>query len=219
MTNFSISLSPLVLIFSAAFLVPRLVPASSKAESYCDYREALLGGILKRGQTPLSWSEKKPKPPRPQWKVARRRGLEPVLTTLFSIHSKEAIPIFKNRRPPSMILDRFFRCRGFGTASRLNTRLVDAIFAAAAHFEAPRVEVISAFRSPKFNDSLNKKGRNVSVESRHTRGEAIDFRLPKILPEILGEWLWEQFDGGVGTYQADGFIHLDVGPKRKWNGR
>ena len=157
--------------------------------------------------------------PSAMWKVPRRRGLEPVLTTFFSLHTKEAIPVFKYRAPPKSVWEHFFRCRGFGTARSLDSRLIDGILAAAEHFGAPRVEVISAFRTPKFNDLLNKKGRNVSLDSKHTRGEAIDFRMPKIRASVLGEWLWKNFDGGVGIYQADGFVHLDVGPKRRWDGR
>ena len=89
----------------------------------------------------------------------------------------------------------------------------------AEHFKAPRVEIISAFRSEKFNDALSKKGRNVADESRHTKGEAIDFKIPGTKVRQVSAWLWEHFVGGLGTYDRDGFIHIDVGPKRKWWGK
>jgi hypothetical protein len=57
--------------------------------------------------------------------------------------------------------------------------------------------LISAYRSPKFNDSLAKKGRRVAAESRHTRGEAIDFGLTNVNAENLGKWLWDNFEGGL----------------------
>jgi len=150
---------------------------------------------------------------------AKRPGRLDVATTLFSVHSKEALPILKGRAPPDEMLARFFRCRGFGTRHALDPRLLEVILAAAEEFRAARVDVISAYRSPKMNDALAKKGRRVAAESRHTAGEAIDFGLPSIRARRLGEWLWQRWEGGVGIYDKDDFVHLDVGPKRRWNGR
>jgi uncharacterized protein YcbK (DUF882 family) len=156
----------------------------------------------------------------PAWqRTARREGLNPVLTTLFNVHTREALPIFRNARPNPEAIGELFRCRGFAERAEIDPRLVEAIIAAAEEFEAPRVRVISAYRSPKFNDALAKKGRRVAAESRHTRGEAIDFGLSTVEATVLGKWLWERFEGGVGTYAADDFVHIDVGPKRRWDGR
>lgn len=208
-----------LLTVSIPLLHPPAIPDFITIPDYCDYRDTLLRSMTKRGKTPLGWPEKSAKKTITMWPVARRRGLQPVLTTLFSIHSKEAIIVLKHRRPPQWVLNHFFRCRGFAKEQSLDGRLIDGILAAAEHFRAPRVEIISAFRSSKFNDTLSKKGRNVSKESKHTRGEAIDFFIPDVQPTDLGEWLWEQFDGGVGTYAMDGFVHIDVGPKRRWFGK
>jgi uncharacterized protein YcbK (DUF882 family) len=151
--------------------------------------------------------------------AARRGGLNPILTTLFNVHTREALPVFKRQPPPAAVFNEFFRCRGFGVKTEIDRRLIDTILAAAEEFESPRVRIISAFRSPKFNDSLAKKGRRVATESRHTRGEAIDFGLETAKATDVGKWLWDNFDGGVGTYANDDFVHIDVGPKRRWSGR
>ncbi len=151
--------------------------------------------------------------------VARRRGLNPLLTTLFNVHSKEALPIFAKQRPSMRALNELFRCRGFAFVKELDPRLFEAVLAAVREFESPRVNIISAYRSPKFNDSLSKKGRRVAAESRHTRGEAIDFGLTTVNAQELGKWLWDNFEGGVGTYKHDNFVHIDVGPKRRWQGK
>jgi uncharacterized protein YcbK (DUF882 family) len=90
------------------------------------------------------------------------------------------------------------------------------VLAAAIHFNAPRVEIISAYRTPKFNESLQKKGRQVALNSHHTKGEAIDFALPVAQAKQVGDYIWRTFDGGVGIYSVDNFVHIDVGPKRRW---
>lgn len=149
----------------------------------------------------------------------RPLGRREIATTLFNVHTREALPIFEKRLPPAAALARFFRCRGFGSARDLDPRLLEAALAAAAEFEAPRVEIISAYRSPKMNETLGKKGRRVAAESRHTQGQALDFRVTTVPARRVGEWLWESFEGGVGIYDRDDFVHVDVGPKRRWEGR
>lgn len=153
------------------------------------------------------------------WRPAKKQGSRRVSTTLFNVHSKEALPVLDGQLPPIEILDNFFRCRGFGTIHPLEGILVQTAVAAALHFQSPRVEVISGFRSPKFNDSLAKKGRGVAGESNHTRGSAMDFRLTTTEAATVAKWLHENFTGGVGTYVINNFVHIDTGPKRRWNGR
>jgi hypothetical protein len=150
---------------------------------------------------------------------ARRQGRAEIATTLFSVHSKEALPILAGRTPSPELLSFFFRCRGFGYRHALDPRLLDAVLAAAAEFRAPRVEIVSAYRSPKMNETLAKKGRRVASESRHMAGEALDFRLPTAKARRVAEWLWRRFEGGLGIYDRDDFVHIDVGPKRRWAGR
>jgi hypothetical protein len=175
--------------------------------------------LFEEGRTLLSPPLKSAKLFRPDWQPSRRRGRQPMVTTLFNFHSRESIPVLKGNPPPDKVLDEFFRCRGFGSSRRLDPRLLEAVLAAAEHFKAPRAEIISAYRSEKFNDALSKKGRNVADESRHTKGEAIDFSLPGARVRQVSAWLWENFEGGIGTYERDNFIHIDVGPKRRWKGR
>jgi uncharacterized protein YcbK (DUF882 family) len=139
--------------------------------------------------------------------------------TLFNVHTKEAVPVLDGLLPPDDVLSHLFRCRGFGVSHPFDHRLVKALLKAAESFAAQRVEIVSAFRSAKYNDALGKKGRKVALESRHTQGEAIDFRLADVSAVKVGRWLLAHFDGGVGIYAADGFVHIDVGPKRSWRGR
>jgi hypothetical protein len=150
---------------------------------------------------------------------ARNIGLAPLVTTLFNAHLKESLPLFSRPAPLEKTVSRFFRCRGFGFETSMDPRLIKIIMAAAKEFKSQRVTIISAYRSPKFNDTLAKKGRRVALESKHTKGEAVDFRLDTVRAKILGPWLFKHFDGGVGTYVNNDFVHVDVGPKRRWRGR
>jgi hypothetical protein len=147
------------------------------------------------------------------------RGYEQVATTIFSVHEREGVPIFEKGTLPVPALESVFRCRGFGERHPIDPRLVETVLAAAAEFKAKRVNIVSAYRSPKFNDALAKKGRRVASESRHTQGQAIDFSLPDVPVTRLGAWILEHFEGGVGIYARDEFVHIDVGPKRRWKGR
>ena len=148
-----------------------------------------------------------------------RRGVDLPVTTLFNAHTREILPVFENTRIKTELLKHFFRCRGFGETIDMAPELIATIVDAAKEFKAKRVTVISGYRSPKFNDTLAKKGRRVASESKHMKGQAVDFRLDTVEAKELGPWIRARFEGGVGTYRGDNFIHIDVGPKRSWNGR
>ncbi len=120
---------------------------------------------------------------------------------------------------PQPLLDRFFRCHFTNEPTSMDRRLFAALVAAARHFGAPRIEIISGFRSPKYNLILRKKGREVSRRSQHTVGHAIDFRLPGVGVKRLHEWAKSLRLGGVGYYPKSGFIHIDTGRIRQWQGR
>jgi len=150
---------------------------------------------------------------------SKRRGRGKIVTTLYSVHSKEALAIIDKVPPAQDMLNELFRCRGFGKKKTIDPLLLETIIAAAIEFEAERVEIISAYRSPKFNDTLAKKGRRVAVESKHTMGRAIDFRLVGTKTSELSKWIWDNFDGGLGTYRNDNFVHIDTGAKRRWRGK
>lgn len=195
-------------------------PGDEPAEAECRSIEDPLTELLAEDeQCRPGPVEKHPKIyPRDQG-VTRRRGLERVLTTLYNVHTREALPVFEHRRPGADVLGEFFRCRGFAVRAALDPRLIETVLGAAEEFDSRRVRIVSAFRSPKFNDALAKKGRRVAQESKHTRGEAIDFGLAGVKAAAIGKWLWDSFEGGVGTYPDDDFVHIDVGPKRRWTGR
>jgi uncharacterized protein YcbK (DUF882 family) len=80
------------------------------------------------------------------------------------------------------------------------------------------VTIISAYRSPKTNAMLRRRGRGVAQFSQHMLGKAMDFHIPGAsLADVRVAGLRLQ-RGGVGFYPTSGspFVHLDTGSIRHW---
>ncbi len=122
------------------------------------------------------------------------------------------------RRVPDEVSDRFLRCHFTNEPTEMDGRLLGKVLDAARHFGVDRVHVVSGFRAPKYNLILRKKGREVARDSAHTKGHAVDFWLPGVGVQSLYDWAMKHQMGGVGFYKNSGFVHLDVGKKRTWNG-
>jgi hypothetical protein len=120
--------------------------------------------------------------------------------------------------PPKPIIDRFLRCRFTGKITDMEPRLLPTVIAAARHFHSSRAVIVSAFRSPKYNLMLRKKGHQVSRDSQHTYGKAIDFRLDHVNARDLDAWAKSLALGGVGFYGESAFVHMDTARIRYWNG-
>lgn len=78
--------------------------------------------------------------------------------------------------------------------------------------------VVSGYRSPKTNAGLRTKSSGVARKSFHMKGMAIDIRVPGVDTAALTKAARAMRAGGVGYYRKSGFIHLDIGPVRNWNG-
>jgi uncharacterized protein YcbK (DUF882 family) len=87
--------------------------------------------------------------------------------------------------------------------TRLDRRTLQLLFRAAYHFQAGRVEVISAYRKP---------GRK--RQGYHGTGQAIDFKLEGVPAATLASYLRTLPRVGVGiyTHPRTQFVHLDSRP-------
>lgn len=172
-------------------------------------------------------AEKGPKPrPEPPPDTSRKADAPPregepateaYAVTLFNLHTREVLPVVD--RVDARRASRFLRCRVTGQTTEMAPEPVEVALRMAERFESPRVDVISGYRSEKFNELLRKKGRQVASRSRHLRGHALDFRIPEVGAAELARAVAEVHQGGIGTYRQSGFIHVDVGPDRRWRGR
>jgi uncharacterized protein YcbK (DUF882 family) len=76
--------------------------------------------------------------------------------------------------------------------------------------------VISGYRSPQFNGLRTRQSKNVAKKSYHMKAMAIDFKISGVSLRKLHRYLLDRKAGGVGLYPESQFIHMDVGPVRKW---
>ncbi len=162
-----------------------------------------------------------------------------LLATLVQTHTEERVPL-DGVLPDEARFDALLADRITGKSLGLDPRLVDLLRRLAPKYahagNAPRIELVSGFRSPKLNEMLRKKGHHVASHSQHSLGHAVDFRIvpvddatdearpveeravdPRVLERDIRALGWQ---GGVGVYTSKGdwFVHADVGPNRRWRG-
>ncbi len=108
----------------------------------------------------------------------------------------------------------------------IDTKLIDTLWAAQAFMQRfgffQPLEITSGFRSAHTNEHLIERGLPAARNSLHLRGQAADFRIPGLHPEVLGQLMQAFRVGGVGFYYRvgakGGWIHADTGPEREWRG-
>lgn len=76
----------------------------------------------------------------------------------------------------------------------------------------------SGFRSESTNQMLRSNGVGVAQNSFHLRAQAVDIVQPNIAVDRVAATALFCGAGGVGCYQRQGFVHVDCGPRRDWNG-
>ncbi len=139
------------------------------------------------------------------------------VVTLFNLKTREALPLLPGDNLAHRF-DSFLRDHFTNQATDMDGDLVQALLSAAHHFGAPRIDVVSGYRSPKYNLMLRKKGRQVAENSQHCLGRAVDFRIHGIATPDLLKFVRTLRMGGVGFYPHSQFIHCDTGPIRFWRG-
>jgi hypothetical protein len=144
--------------------------------------------------------------------------IEPV-TTLYNIWTHEALPILPGEGHEIDNRFRFFLRDHFtNQATHMDLRLIDVLKRVAGKFSARRIEVVSGYRSPKYNLMLRKKGHQVARHSQHMEGHAVDFRIRGVATRQVLHYVKSLRMGGVGFYPHSQFVHSDTGPIRYWTG-
>ena len=145
----------------------------------------------------------------------------PTLGTLLNLHTGEAVPL-SDVEPDAARFSDLLADKALRGHVDMAPALVALIRALARAHPGARVDLVSGYRSPKRNETMRKKGRHVASHSQHTLGHAVDFRVEGLtVGEMVREVEARRWDGGLGRYdlQSDRFIHVDVGPNRRWNGK
>jgi uncharacterized protein YcbK (DUF882 family) len=151
---------------------------------------------------------------------------ESVVATLVQTHTDERV-VLDADQPTLARFSGLLADRVTGSKRDLDGRLLEMLRTLAGDHRGARVELVSGYRSPKLNELLRKKGHHVASRSQHSLGCAVDFRIvdPETLEimdprAVAAEVRGHGWVGGVGTYlgKKDRFVHIDVGPLRKWSG-
>jgi uncharacterized protein YcbK (DUF882 family) len=112
---------------------------------------------------------------------------------------------------------RVLRDHRSGEVHRMDPKLLDILFALQhAVGVGGAFHVISGYRSPSSNEKLRASSSGVAKRSLHTRGKAIDIRLPGCRLSHLRTAALDLKAGGVGYYPKSDFIHVDTGKVRRW---
>ncbi len=140
---------------------------------------------------------------------------------IFNYHLNEFLELrFRegNQYIPSALdqINALLRSRDNSEQAPIDPRLLDLIDHLQDHFQADAVEIISGYRRKEFNENLLKNGHSVSPVSLHTKGQALDIHIDEIREETLRDYLLGLRLGGVGYYGPLDFVHIDVGPVRRW---
>lgn len=115
-------------------------------------------------------------------------------------------------------LDRFLRDHRTGDVHHYDPRLFDLLNDLLASTGNPETEIhiVCGYRSPRSNEYLRTHTSGVAKRSLHMEAEAIDIRLPGVPAAQVRNLALALGRGGVGFYPASNFVHVDVGPVRRW---
>lgn len=120
---------------------------------------------------------------------------------------------------PDALTELRYVLRDFRTGEQheIDRNLLDLLVALRTQLEtwAP-FQVISGYRSPKTNAMLREESHGVAAHSYHMVGKAIDIRVEGRSLATLHNTALALGRGGVGYYPASDFVHVDVGPVRRW---
>jgi uncharacterized protein YcbK (DUF882 family) len=142
---------------------------------------------------------------------------------LYHTHTDEHIDVVYRRGDtyvPEAIseLDYFLRDSRTGSVASFDPRLFDLLSDLTAALGRPEAEidVVCGYRTPWTNAYLRRRSHRVAKHSLHMEAMAIDIRVPGVSTKELRDTALELGRGGVGYYRRHAFVHVDVGPVRKW---
>lgn len=142
--------------------------------------------------------------------------------TFHNIHTNESLSVCYydqgNYRPQSLTrINHLLRDYRTGEVAPIDPKLLDVLFAVKSRVRSSvPFSVISGFRSPATNAMLRRTTSGVARASFHTKGQAIDIRLPGYNTKRLRKLCLKLKTGGVGYYPKSDFVHLDLGEVRSW---
>jgi len=154
---------------------------------------------------------------------ASRAGIAPARSLSFNnLHTGERLTTVywsdgHHQAKACRDIDWVLRDHRSGDVAAMASPLLDLLYVLGAKLGSDiPFDVISGYRSPATNASMARPGSGVATNSLHTRGMAIDIRVPGCSLTRLRDEAAALKLGGVGYYPKSGFVHVDIGRVRYW---
>ncbi len=158
----------------------------------------------------------------PMTALAHRKAEAERKLRLLNLHTHERLNVIywaEGQYVPEVLTEIDYHLRDFrtGDVAPIEPKLLDTLYELQRRVDSNGVyHVISGYRSPRTNAMLAQNRHGVAKKSLHTRGMAIDLKLPGRRLRDLNRAARALKAGGVGYYPKSGFVHLDVGRVRYW---
>ena len=146
--------------------------------------------------------------------------------TLHHLHTGESISVvyrIGNTYLPEGLakLNYFLRDHRTNDEGRYDPKEFDLLHALLAKLgrAGSEIDIVCGYRTPGSNNYLRTRGPNTGVaqNSQHVQSKAIDIRIPGVRTTKLRDMALALGMGGVGYYPVSQFVHVDVGPVRRWS--
>lgn len=142
---------------------------------------------------------------------------------LYHLHTGEHLDVVyriggQYLAAPIAALDHFLRDHRSGVAKDYDIREFDLLRDLLVKLGRPDAEIniVCGYRTPGSNSYLRRNGPGVALHSQHMEAKAIDIRIPGVPTAEVRDAALSLQRGGVGYYANFDFVHVDVGPVRRW---
>lgn len=153
----------------------------------------------------------------------RASRLPPGRVSLLNLHTEERLSVtFRTESgtyDPTALdeLNHFLRCHHTNETTTMDVQLIEFVTLVQQRIGGRRdIHIVSAYRSPEYNEQLIRMGTRAARHSYHVSGQAVDVQIPGVPLRTIREVALRLGCGGVGYYPRGKFVHLDSGPFRHW---
>ncbi|MEW6419656.1 MAG: DUF882 domain-containing protein [Nitrospirota bacterium] len=160
-------------------------------------------------------------PPSPPFSKGGKGGLSDIkILNMYNVHTGEKLNIkyYSSGNYDQKALDKinyFLRCHYTNEVKEIDIGVLDILCDIKDIVgKEKEIQIISGYRSIAYNELLISQGRNVSRNTLHLHGLAIDFSIDGVSNGKLCRIAKSFAAGGVGRYPE--FVHIDVGRVRYW---